>query len=125
MTISSPVSGSRAAAMEASMPGPLFQMLAQESHRARPGVLRRLEVGARAVVLGAQETVAGAVVDMGLVGLPELLHLGLGRADGGDHPRVVAAVEAPHGGLDAGSVRGLGPGAGVAPQLVRRRLGQR
>src|SRR3982751_1638222 len=87
---------------------PLFQMLAQESHRARPGVLRRLEVGARAVVLGPQETVAGAVVDMGLVGLPELLHLGLGRADGGDHPRVVAAIEAQHGGLDAGEVRGLG-----------------
>src|SRR3954452_24078596 len=107
MAISSPVSGSRAAAAEASMPGPLFQMLAQEGHRARPGALRRLEVGTRAVVLGAQETVAGAVVDLGLVGLPQLLHLGLGRTDGGDLPRVVAAIEAQHRGLDAGEVRGF------------------
>src|ERR1700759_4541866 len=107
MAISSPVSDSWASKAFTS---PLFQMLAQEGHRARPGVLRRLEIGARAVVLSPQEAVAGAVVYMGLVGLPRLLHLGLGRADGGDHPRVVAAIEAQHGGLDVGEVRGLGRG---------------
>ena len=49
-------------------PGPpLLQALPQESHRPRPGLLRGLEVGPVAIVLGAQEAVAGAFEDVGLV----------------------------------------------------------
>jgi hypothetical protein len=45
---------------------------------------------------------------MRLVGLSELLYLGLGRRDGRVHSRVVAAVEAQDRRLDLREIRRLG-----------------
>lgn len=42
-------------------------MLAQEGDGARPGVLRRLQVGAAAAILLAEEAVARSLVDVRLV----------------------------------------------------------
>src|SRR5215203_6303537 len=59
---------------------------------------------------------------MGLVGLAQLLHLGLGGADGGVDAGVVAAVVAQDGGLDLGEVGGFGRGAVVDDGGVQGRL---
>src|SRR5439155_19044699 len=86
--------------MRASQARSLLEPVPEERDGARPGLLRGLRVGAVAVLLGAQEAVARAFVDVGLVDLPEPLHLGLGGRDRGVHARVVAAVETEHGCLD-------------------------
>ena len=72
----------------------LFQPLLQERDRARPCLLHGLPVRPLALILVAEEAVAGALVDVRLVGLLELLHLGLRRRDRRRDARVVAAVEA-------------------------------
>ena len=66
-----------------------------------------------------------AFVDVGLVSLPELLHLRFGRRDRGIHARVVAAVEAQHRRLDLRQSRSVGRGSviddgGIQPRLRRR-----
>src|SRR6266851_1349105 len=82
----------------------LLQALAEKGDRPRPRLLRGLEVRAVAPGLGAQEPMAGAVVDVRLVRLAELLHLRFRGSDGRVHARVVAAVVSEHGSLDAGQI---------------------
>src|SRR5512132_2012167 len=104
------------------MPRRLPRLLAQELDRPRPGLARGLQVRAVAAALRAQEAVAGAFVDLRLVGLAELLHLGGGRLDGGVHPRVVTAVEPEHWRLALDELRHLRRGAVVDDRGVEPRL---
>src|SRR5688572_30168656 len=65
----------------------------EERHRLRPGCLRRLEVRAVRLLLSAQESVAGALVDLVLVRLAEALHRGIRRRNRRGDARVRAAVQ--------------------------------
>jgi hypothetical protein len=66
--------------------------------------------------------VARAFVEVRLVGLPELLHFGLGRRDGRVHPRVVAAIEPEDRRLDTRQIRLLGRSPVIDDRRVEIRL---
>src|SRR5436305_14992426 len=77
----------------------LLRVLFQKRDRGRPGLFGGLGIGV-ALGLGALEAVAGAFVDVGVVGLVELGHVFLGGGNGRIDAGVVAAVVALDGGFD-------------------------